>query len=270
MPDTVYPPITTRPYMSEDATDSQGDNTLTTGRLTGEPKIDSQTDAYEALEKNPSGSPTRVLIVRHGNTFDKGDVVTRVGKRTDLPLSTSGLTQAKNLGDYLAAHYPDLAAVYTSSLVRTRETAQIALKQAGISPSMTASGDFDEIDYGPDENKPEAEVVARVGEDAIKTWESKGIPPTDWKVNPEALKQTWRDFFQMVRLDFPGKTVMVVTSNGIARFAPYCLKDFETWEQSNQFKMRTGAVSLFTYEDSDWSCSYWNEKPKKVKLKEKQ
>ncbi|MBR9836035.1 MAG: histidine phosphatase family protein, partial [Alphaproteobacteria bacterium] len=26
-----------------------------------------------------------VYIVRHGNTFDKGDTVTRVGARTDLP-----------------------------------------------------------------------------------------------------------------------------------------------------------------------------------------
>ncbi|MFZ4686424.1 MAG: histidine phosphatase family protein [Hyphomonadaceae bacterium] len=37
---------------------------------------------------------TRIFIVRHGNTFDKGDVVTRVGGRTDLPLSTSGSAQA--------------------------------------------------------------------------------------------------------------------------------------------------------------------------------
>ena len=27
---------------------------------------------------------TRLLIARHGNTFDKGDVLLRVGKRTDL------------------------------------------------------------------------------------------------------------------------------------------------------------------------------------------
>ncbi|HAO37083.1 MAG TPA: histidine phosphatase family protein, partial [Hyphomonas sp.] len=36
----------------------------------------------------------RLIIVRHGNTFDKGDTVTRVGGRTDLPLSASGLAQA--------------------------------------------------------------------------------------------------------------------------------------------------------------------------------
>ena len=42
----------------------------------------------------------KVYIVRHGNTFDKGDVVTRVGARTDLPLSSSGQTQAEQLAAY--------------------------------------------------------------------------------------------------------------------------------------------------------------------------
>ena len=41
---------------------------------------------------------TDIYIVRHGNTFDKGDVVTRVGARTDLPLSRSGFAQAEALG----------------------------------------------------------------------------------------------------------------------------------------------------------------------------
>ena len=38
---------------------------------------------------------SRVYIVRHGNTFDRGDVILRVGGRTDIPLSTSGIDQAK-------------------------------------------------------------------------------------------------------------------------------------------------------------------------------
>lgn len=244
------------------ATNQERETDFNCNPLLEEQYTDGQADAYNALSHQQSAQPTNVLIVRHGNTFDKGDTVTRVGKHTDLPLSSSGIAQAENLGQYLATHHPDLAAVFTSSLVRTRETAQIALSIAGLNPTVTASGDFDEIDYGPDENKPEAEVIARVGEAAIKTWELDGIPPPDWKVNPEALKQTWRDFFQMVRLDYAGKTVMVVTSNGIARFAPYCLKAFDSWRQSNGFKMRTGAISLFSYQAEEWSCGYWNETPR--------
>ncbi|MEL6754250.1 MAG: histidine phosphatase family protein, partial [Pseudomonadota bacterium] len=43
-----------------------------------------------------------LYIVRHGNTFDTGDTVLRVGGRTDLPLSTSGEMQATALGIHFA------------------------------------------------------------------------------------------------------------------------------------------------------------------------
>ena len=53
---------------------------------------------------------TRLLIVRHGNTFAAGEVARRVGK-TDVPLVASGEEQAKELGQYLATRQltPDIA-----------------------------------------------------------------------------------------------------------------------------------------------------------------
>jgi len=47
----------------------------------------------------------QLFIVRHGNTFDPGDTVTRVGARTDLPLSSSGRAQA----DALARHFAGMS-----------------------------------------------------------------------------------------------------------------------------------------------------------------
>lgn len=51
----------------------------------------------------------RLIIVRHGNTFDKGDVVTRVGGRTDIPLSVSGRAQAESLAGHFSATSLDSA-----------------------------------------------------------------------------------------------------------------------------------------------------------------
>ncbi len=58
----------------------------------------------------------RLIILRHGNTFDTGDIPTRVGAHTDLSLSVSGRMQA----DALAAHFRDTvfrAAFSKSSLL---------------------------------------------------------------------------------------------------------------------------------------------------------
>ena len=78
----------------------------------------------------------RIIVCRHGNTFDKGDVVTRVGGRTDLPLSTSGKAQA----DALARHFADtpFQAAYCSTLQRTRETAAAILSARADGPDLSA------------------------------------------------------------------------------------------------------------------------------------
>ncbi|OZB12451.1 MAG: histidine phosphatase family protein, partial [Rhodobacterales bacterium 34-62-10] len=76
----------------------------------------------------------RLFIVRHGNTFDKGDTVTRVGARTDLPLSVSGREQAQKL----AAHFAGtrFSAALCSPLSRTRQTARAILRERSDNPAL--------------------------------------------------------------------------------------------------------------------------------------
>ena len=105
---------------------------------------------------------TTLIIARHGNTFGPGDTPTRVGARTDLPLVASGEAQGKMLGLYFR-HVdirPDV--VFASRLKRTYDTARIALQTLGHDVAIYVDGQFDEIDYGPDENKTDDEVIARI------------------------------------------------------------------------------------------------------------
>jgi len=108
---------------------------------------------------------TTLIIARHGNTFTPDETPTRVGMRTDLPLVGKGWLQARAMGKHLKENdlIPDV--VYSSALKRTRETADIALKEIGVHLPIYALDIFNEIDYGPDENKPEADVIARIGQD---------------------------------------------------------------------------------------------------------
>jgi len=110
---------------------------------------------------------SRLVIVRHGNTFDAGDVVTRVGGRTDLPLSSSGQAQAAALARHFAAAGTVFATARSSPLKRTRATAEAILAAVRNAPELTTDLFLREIDYGPDENRPEEEVVARIGKAAL-------------------------------------------------------------------------------------------------------
>lgn len=202
-------------------------------------------------------APTTLIIARHGNTFGPADTPTRVGARTDLPLVESGQVQARKMGAYLKQNnlLPDI--VYTSQLQRTQQTAQLALLEATHEVSLQPLDMLNEIDYGPDENKTEAEVIARIGADAIAAWDANGIVPKGWLADPAAITQNWRALAETCITQHAGQKILVVTSNGIARFAP---KAFGVSVPT--LKLSTGALGVFTHtQETGWTAQGWNIRP---------
>ena len=203
---------------------------------------------------------TKLIIARHGNTFGPENTPTRVGARTDLPLVESGRDQARNIGHWMQAQRicPDV--VYSSSLRRTIETAEIAIAQTPFPQPVFPLDIFNEIDYGPDENQPEEKVIERLGPQAIKDWDERAIVPEGWVVSPDEIIQNWQNFTAHAVAEGQD-SVMVVTSNGIARFAPHILGDFEEFAADHKIKLSTGALAVFEYKNGLWGCSDWNFRP---------
>jgi len=206
---------------------------------------------------------TRLLIARHGNTFNPDECARRVGT-TDLPLVNSGLIQGELLGRYLKLHnmLPDI--IYTSTLQRTLQTAQRAQFAMQTSVLVSELSIFNEIDYGVDENQPEDKVIGRVGVGALQAWEKAAIVPPGWHVNPTEIIQHWHDFTARLKQEHQGKTVLVVTSNGIARFSPHLTGDFAAFAAKHPIKIATGALCIFENRapSMQWNCLGWNIRPK--------
>lgn len=206
---------------------------------------------------------TRIIIARHGNTFTKDQTPTRVGCRTDLPLVET--ERGTNVGLYLKMKglVPDM--VYAAPLKRTMETAKLAISALQKDIPLEADASFVEIDYGPDENKPEEEVIARIGQDAMDRWNKDAIVPDGWKVSVDGIINAWKTLGEKVEKQFKDKTVMVVSSNGIIRFAPHLTGDFDGFCRDNDIKVGTGGVCVLEKEAGDkyWKCAAWGVKPKK-------
>lgn len=238
---------------------------------------------------------TTLIIARHGNTFTSDQTPTRVGARTDLPLVESGQEQARRIGAWLKDNniYPET--VYSSELQRTKQTAEIAIKELGYPQPIYALNIFNEIDYGVDENQTEDKVIARIGEHAIKDWDDKTIVPDGWQFDPQECIKNWKNFAAQhtntsitsqrklgshedankspyqVRDDVLGsrdnpigdieEIVMVVTSNGIARFAPHLTDNFEEFADNHKIKLSTGALGVLKFEDNKWVIKDWNIRP---------
>ena len=204
---------------------------------------------------------TTLIIARHGNTFEDGEPPRRVGRRTDLPLTKKGQEQAQTIGKWLKANHHKPAAAWCGTLQRTQLTARLALAEAGVTLEPQADATLDEIDYGPDEDKPEADVLARIGEEALKEWEANGVPPPGWSADPKKIIADWIALARRVIRGYDGKTTLVVTSNGIARFAPHLTGDFEAFKARYPLKLSTGAIGVLAHDSGRWSVRDWNVKP---------
>lgn len=204
---------------------------------------------------------TKVLIIaRHGDTFAPGQTPTRVGARTDLPLVDSGRAQALVLGAHFlgAGLIPD--AVYSSPLLRTRETARLIVDTCSTRAEIETLEMLREVDYGPDENQPEEAVIARIGKEALNAWDERGIVPSGWKVDPERVIADWISLVQRIEKSTEN-VFLAVTSNGIARFAPHITGDFEGFRQSHSLKLKTGSYGLLKYQAGRWLATEWNVRP---------
>jgi 2,3-bisphosphoglycerate-dependent phosphoglycerate mutase len=199
---------------------------------------------------------TTLIIARHGNTFNLDQIPTRVGARTDLPLVESGEEQALRLGYHLKSQHiiPDL--VFTSNLRRTIDTARLACV-AMMCPAPNSQLTFlNEIDYGKDENMHESDVIARHGDLTLKRWDELGEMPDGWSPRPDVIINSWKFFLDGCAKEHNNKTILLITSNGIARFA---LKHTENGD-TIPMKLSTGAYGILKY-NQKWTVTDWNIRP---------
>ncbi|MDR2564389.1 MAG: histidine phosphatase family protein [Prevotellaceae bacterium] len=212
---------------------------------------------------------TFLVIARHGNTFLPDETPRRVGSGTDLPLTET--ERGRNIGRYLRDNGLIPSSVYAAPLLRTIQTARAAIEAANLATEVSILDDFVEIDYGPDENKTEEEVELRLGggvrekgREIISRWNRYAIVPEGWKVNPDKIISTWLDFAaNTVMSNHRNETTLLVTSNGIIRFAPHLTGDFELFASRHQIKVSTGSLCIFEKQNDEkfWTCRAWGLKP---------
>ncbi|RYE46146.1 MAG: histidine phosphatase family protein [Hyphomicrobiales bacterium] len=200
---------------------------------------------------------TRLVIVRHGNTFEAGEPPRRIGARTDLPLTATGVAQAEALARHFAANGIRFDRVLSGALKRTLTTAEAIADGRPIetAPFLT------EIDHGPDEGQLESAVIDRIGNEAITLWEKQCVAPEGWEVGAQWRLLAWREFVERVVEEHRRGTILLVTSNGAARFALAAL-GLKPGENRAGVKFRTGSYGVLEVgSGADFRLVGWDMRP---------
>lgn len=107
----------------------------------------------------------RCYLVRHAQT--QWNFENRIQGQSDQPLSTLGCEQAARAAGYFSGR--PVQAVYTSHLLRSRQTADAIARVTGVTPTVVPG--LAEIDLGSWEGLTPEEVDARYG-GAYQVWQA--------------------------------------------------------------------------------------------------
>lgn len=145
----------------------------------------------------PRDNPTRICLVRHGEVHNPARIL--YGRLPRFRLSVTGQRQATDLAHRFRDQPP--AAVFSSPLLRTRQTAR-AILRPHPDLRLRLSGLLNEVN-SPYQGYPGIELDARGGD--IYTGTGPGYE------QPADLFRRLHTFLERTRRRFPGTQVVAVT-----------------------------------------------------------
>jgi probable phosphoglycerate mutase len=154
---------------------------------------------------NPTADPTTTVLLRHGDTRLSPEH--RFSGRSDLPLSASGLRQARAAARRLATGAP-IDAVVSSPLQRAAATAAIAADELGL--AAVTDDDFRETDFGDWEGLTLAEIQQRWPAAAAAWRQDPEQAPPGGESFADTADRVNRACDRLLR-DQGGKTVLIVS-----------------------------------------------------------
>jgi broad specificity phosphatase PhoE len=207
----------------------------------------------------------RLLLARHGNTFDPGDPVVWAGSQNDLPLVAKGVEQARVLAGVLRDSQIIPKAIYCGPLRRTRNYADIIIQQLALFVLPQVDLRLNEIDYGDWTGRTQAEVAQQFGEAGMKSWEERSVWPEcgNWGGSEaQTLTEVHAFAQELVKEYCDQDTVLIVSSNGRLRyFLDLVEGEWARRKENGTFKVKTGNLCQMDYFAGKFNVRFWDQKP---------
>jgi probable phosphoglycerate mutase len=168
---------------------------------------------YPQARFAPPPGATDLLLVRHGQSAParEGEAFPLVDGQGDPPLTELGREQGRAVGRRLAA--AGLAAVYVTTLRRTRETAQPLLDATGLEPRVEP--DLREVHLGEWEGGVFRQRLAERDPLALRMYEEERWDVIPGAESSAALAARVRGAVQRLCAAHPDQRIAVFTHGGV-------------------------------------------------------
>jgi probable phosphoglycerate mutase len=190
-----------------------------------------------------SQASTRVFLIRHGATILSDE--DRFAGATNVPLSDEGRQQARRLAVRLQGE--QIAAVYTSPMIRTVETAQILAEPHGLMVEKREG--LREISHGHWEQMTRHEVEEKFPDEASE-WEKDPytFAPAGGESGLAVTARALPTLIDLVRAN-PGGTILVVSHKATIRLLLSSLLGFDPRRYRDNLDQSPAALNIVDFKD---------------------
>ena len=184
---------------------------------------------------------TKIGLIRHGSTFWNKEG--RAQGHTDNALDEEGKQQAAAIAERLSGEQWDF--IYSSDLLRARQTAEIIAERMGIEIAGTIPG-IREMNGGLIEGTTEAERLERWG----SAWKTLDLEME----TPEAARIRGSQAIRDIAAKHPGKNILIVSHGAILR---HSLRELVP-NLSVDEMLKNTSITRINQHEGDWSCELYN------------
>lgn len=209
----------------------------------------------------------RLILCRHGNTFNADETPVMAGLKNDLALVEEGGKQAERMGRALRDAGVVPTAVLCSELRRTHRFAEIVMEQVGLVAEPMVDARLNELDYGEWTGKSDAEVIDAFGT-KFNQWQKQWQWPRGcgWGSDEATVQAEVAAFLQDLTSFYnEDETVVAVCHNGRMRYFLSMLPGERERRIADQsFKVKTGHAGIMLWDGDTWRIDGWNMSPVEV------
>ena len=204
--------------------------------------------------------PNYLILLRHGQS--QWNLENRFTGFTDVELTDQGREEALESGRKIAKAGIHIDSVFTSTLKRAYETAELALREAGqeaLTDSMFRSDEMRERDYGDLTGLNKAETATKYGDEQVHIWRrSYDVPPPGGESLQDVVEKRVRPYYETVIKSqiAAGKNVLVAAHGNSLRALLIILGE-NTPENINETEIPTGSPLVIEFENGKSTAKYY-------------